>query len=257
MVDLTGIRSGFIFAVVSVAIFAALVSFGVSEIPTAFSDSTSIEYFEAPEYFSAEDVEDLATFYNITADNAGAYYSEAWGIDEGFGHHFLYQVSTVGGEFQMSNEHYFVYYVIVEIPYGNHEMEFIEKDTGINRGGKLTDSEFEEADVWDADTGISSVDYYLRCDHVSMHAVVAYNGTAYANATVAFANDALTIAFGIDWDELGTGINAYQLISQLMTFQRPDIHPLLNTFIAVPLWAMVGFIIVVIILAIIEVLPFT
>lgn len=254
MVDLSGIRSPFLFAVVFFAIFALLISLGVQATPELFTGTAELNYYSMPEYFDAATVESLANYYNITANNGGAYYSEDWGIDEGFGHNFLMEISTVGGEFKTTNTHYFTWWVF---PVGHHYFDWSVLETGEDFGESLTDTEFESVDTWDPDTFISSAKFKLTCEDLYMYATVAYNGTAYANATTAFANDALSIVYAINWDELGTGINAYNLIAQIMTFDRPEIHPALNSLIAIPLWALIGFIIVVIILAIVEALPFT
>jgi hypothetical protein len=255
MVDLTGVKSSFVFAVVFVAVFALLITLGVQSMPLVFSDSVEQDYFTSPEYFNIQDIEDIATVYNITANNGGSYFEEEWGIDEGFGHHFRFRINEVSGQIQIANEHYYVFYVLIEIPYGHHNMEWIGRDNGVNYGEYLDQDDFEAVNETSGD--ITSSRYRIACDHVTMHASVAYNSSLYDNATHAFQNDALTCVFGIDWDEMGTGMNAYSLISQIMTFQRPEIHPALNSLVAIPLWALIGFLVVIIILAIVEALPFT
>lgn len=257
MVDLTGIKGTFIFCFVFVGVFALIMGLGISDIPNLFAEATTYSYVEPPDYFTSANVEDLATFYNITADNAGAYYSEAWGIDEGFGHHFFFQASVVGGEVKIANQHYHVLWLIVELPTGHHDMEWIDATNGTNYGDYITQSIFDDAKDYDASTQVSRAYFRVKCEHVYLHATVAFNETEHIDITDAFQADEMTVMFAIDWDELGTGLNAYSLISQLMTFQKPDIHPALNALIALPLWAMFGFIVVVVILAIIEALPFT
>lgn len=258
MVDLTGIYKPFIFIVVFISIFALLISLGVSSMPTAFTGSTAISYADNfPDYFDVTEVESLAEYHNITADNGGAYYSEAWGIDEGFGHNFLFQINDVDSDLQIVNQHYFPW---LGIPTGNHDMTWYNYDDGTDFGDELRDSEFQTVSyvTGGPDDGyLEQAKFKISCEHVRMLATVSYNATEYANLTMAFLSDAATVVFAISWDELGTGLSAYTLISDIMTFNRPDIHPALNALIAIPLWAMIGFLIVVIILAIIEALPFT
>lgn len=255
MVDLTGIYKPFLFAVVFVAIFALLVTLGVQSMPLAFSESEAMTYYDMPEYFDAQQIEDLAQYYNITADNGGAYYSEAWGIDQSFGHNFLFEASTVGGEVKISTQHYEVFVIF---PINHHYLQWISRDANqTDFGDFVTETEIDSIREFDIDSLYYVSSFKLKCDHLTMTADIGYNSTLYLNSTSAFAADALTVVFAISWDELGTGLNAYTLISQIMTFQRPDIHPALNSLIAIPLWAMIGFLIVVIILAIIEALPFT
>lgn len=258
MVDLTGIYKPFIFITVFMGIFALLLSLGIADMPLAFTGATELEYADNfPEYFDAAEVESLAQYHNITADNGGAYYSQDWGIDEGFGHNFLFKCNDVGGDLKIVNEHYFPW---LSIPTGNHEMTWIGFDTGEDFGTYLLDSEFQTVSYITGsveDGFLEQAKFKVACDHVRLLSTVSYNATAYANLTMAFLSDAATVVFAISWDELGTGLSAYSLISDIMTFNRPDVHPALNALIAVPLWAMIGFIIVVIILAIIEALPFT
>lgn len=258
MVDLTGIYKPFIFIVVFVGVFALLISLGVSSIPLAFVGTSALDYTDNfPEYFDVADVESLAQYHNITADNGGAYYSEDWGIDEGFGHNFLFKCNEVDDEWKVVNEHYFPW---LSIPTGNHEMTWYDYENGTDFGTYVTDTEFQSISYVTGsveDGFLEQAKFKVRCDHVRLFATMSYNATAYANITMAFLSDAATVVFAISWDELGTGLSAYNLISDIMTFSRPDIHPALNALIAIPLWAMIGFLIVVIILAIIEALPFT
>lgn len=259
MVDLTGIYRPFIFVTVFMSIFALLLSLGISDMPLAFSGADELVYSDNfPDYFDVAEVEDLAEYHNITADNGGDYYSEDWGIDEGFGHNFLFKINNVDTDLKIVNEHYFPW--VFNIPTGNHEMNWISYETAEDFGGDLRDSEFQTVSevTGDSETGyLEQAKFRVVCDHLRMLATVSYNATQYANLTMAFESDAATVIFAISWDELGTGLSAYSLISEIMLFSRPDVHPALNALIAVPLWAMIAFIIVVIILAVIEALPFT
>lgn len=244
----------FIVVVTFLGIFATLlVAMPSGLLETEFTGKQGIY---AEEYWGLSDLEQLATFHNITADNGGSYYYESWGIDEGFGHNFDYIITDYGGDVgeAMVNKHFFIW-VIFAVEH--HNMEWTEKTNGTSYGEVLTLVEFEEAAVFDSDTDITSASYTLTCDHVTLHSVVAYNGTAYSNSSIAWAADALTVEFAIDWDELGTGLNAWNLLAQILFFQAPDIHPVLNAFIAIPLWAAIGYLAYALIMVAISVLPFT
>lgn len=253
MVDVPPAKN-FIVVVSFLGIYAALLVLMPAGLASADWEGREATY--ASDYWELPDVEVLATFHNITADNGGAYYSEDWGIDEGFGHNFLFKINIVDDEVKAENQHY---YIFIIFPYGHHNMDWIAKANGVNYGGTFYESDFNEvATINDeGDFNVTSAAYTLKCDHVSMHAVVAFNSTAYANCSEAFDNDELTFEFGIEWDELGTGMNAWNLISQILFFQAPDINPLLNAIIAVPLWAAIGYLAYALVMVAISVLPFT
>lgn len=255
MVDLAGVKDSFLYAVVFIAIFALLVTLGVSATPELFGESEEMEYYDMPDYFDVASIEDLATYHNITADNGGGYFSSDWGITEGFGHNFLFEASTVATEVKIANQHYYTWWVF---PVGHHYMEWYSDDANqTDFGDEITELEIDSIREFDIDSLYYVSSFKVMCDHVQMFAKVGYNSTLYYNSTSAFLADDLHVVFAINWDELGTGLNAYNLIAQIMTFSRPDIHPALNAFVAIPLWASIGFMIVVIILAIVEALPFT
>jgi hypothetical protein len=186
--------------------------------------------------------------------SGGGYFQEDWGIDEGFGHNFLLKANVVSDEVKIENQHYYLFTIF---PHGHHAMDWIAKETGENYGGQIVQSEFDEVSETDEDTNITFAGFTVACSHVSMHAVLAYNSSDYDNATQAFENDELSCEFAIEWDELGTGLNAWNIITAILFFQAPDIHPYLNIFLAAPLWAAIGYLAYCFAMVAIKSLPFT
>jgi hypothetical protein len=254
MVDAPPARN-FIVVVTFLGFYALLLGLMPPVLLGEGNEFTGKQAVYSEEYWSISDLQELATFHNITPSNGGAYYSEAWGIDEDFGHHFLFKSNVVDDEIKIANEHYYVFFVGVDIPYGHHEMSWTAKANGQEFDNFLNQTEFDLV-AETSDDNITAAAFDVECDHVKMHAVVGFNYTLYANATDAYENDALSIEFGIDWDELGTGLNAWNMLSRILFFQAPDIDPLINAVIAVPLWAAIGYLSYAIVLVAIDILPF-
>lgn len=206
-------------------------------------------------YWSLDSIEDIATSTTINMSDGGGYFQDDWGIDEGFGHNFLLKGNVVSGQVKIENQHYFLW--VFDIPYGHHSMSWISKVTGEKYDDYLTQDEFDEVSALDSETNMTYAAFTIQCEHVTLHNVVSYNQSLYNNATEAFENDSLYLEFGIEWDELGTGLNAWNLLTSILFFQSPDIHPYINALIAAPLWAAIAYLGYLLAMVAISVLPFT
>lgn len=243
----------FIVIISFLGIYAVLVTMFVgSGLCTQDIDIKETSYED--EVWGLADLEMIATFYMINCSVGGGYYQEAWGIDEGFGHNFLFKSNVVSGEVKIENQHY---YYFLWFPHGHHSMDWIAKETGENYGGQIVQSEMDEVIETDPDSNMSSAAFTVSCGHVTMHSVIGYNYTLWDNATIAFQNDDLHVEFGIEWDELGTGLNAWNILTSILFFQAPDINFYINAILAIPLWACIAWLAYAFILAAISVLPFT
>lgn len=205
------------------------------------------------EYWGLDNIEQIATTANFTMGSGGGFVSYDWGIDEGFGHNMLLQANIVSGEIKIQNEHYYLFLIF---PYGHHSFEWISKTTGVNYGEFLNETEFNLVSETSLEN-ITSASFTLDCGHVVIHSVVGFNYTTYANASMAFLSDELIVEFGIEWDELGTGLNAWNILTSILFFQAPDIHWLFNAILAVPLWACIAWLAYALITVALSVLPFT
>lgn len=242
----------FIVVVTFLAIWSILVGF----MPAEFLEEEIV--FRSPtvpeDYWSLDSIEQIATTHNLTMSDGGGYFQDAWGIDEGFGHNFLLKGNIVDDQLKVENQHYYLW--VFNIPYGHHSMDWISKATGENYGGFLTQDEFDEVSEFDDTLNVTYAAFTLLCEHVTMHNVVGYNNDTYANASEAFENDQLYLEFGIEWDELGTGLNAWNMLTSILFFQEPDIHPYINVLLAAPLWAAIAYLSYGFIMVAIDILPF-
>lgn len=206
------------------------------------------------DYWGLSDIEVISTSYTINMSDGDNYYNEAWGISEGFGHNFLIQSGIIDDEVYVNNQHYYIFTIF---PHGHHSMDWTAKISGENYGSTITQSEFDEVSETDEDSNITYASFTVACEHVSMHAVLAFNYTDYDNATQAFENDELSCEFAIEWDELGTGLNAWNMITSILFFQAPDVNVYVNAFLAIPLWAAIAYLSYGFIMVAIDILPFT
>lgn len=123
----------------------------------------------------------------------------------------------------------------------SHQMEWIN-DEGISRGKWLYQSEI----TLDHDENNVSA-YTLHCSHFHMRAWFDYNTTAYSSFEDAWDNNGAQVLFAINFDQAGTAWNGFGLIAELLRFQAPSIHPLLNLVVALPIWIAIALFIVLLI----------
>lgn len=86
--------------------------------------------------------------------------------------------------------------------------------------------------------------FTLECDHLTLTTIIGFNTSIYNTLELAWSNKEIFVTVGIGYDQLlGTRLGAWSLISQLLLFQAPDIHPAINGLIAIPLWACIGYVV--------------
>lgn len=235
-----------LFIVVLLSTFALL----VSTMPSEFVEGSNPQYRKAdvPSYFEAIDVEQFANTYVITPDSD--YYIENWGKTQ-FGHDMQFHANRppTFSDYYLYNEHCFPFLFFYR--WGAHKMEWIVHDTITTRGTTLYSDEIES----DMENGTAR--YVVKCNHFQMNCWVGYNTSLYNSVEDAWDNNGLSLMFAIEWDEKGTGINAWNLIGLLLFFQLPNIHWTLNALIAIPLWLMIAYLIFAFVMAVIKSLPLT
>ncbi|MCJ7482270.1 MAG: hypothetical protein MUO31_04830 [Thermodesulfovibrionales bacterium] len=103
------------------------------------------------------------------------------------------------------------------------------------------------------DIGVNTT-WTVQCIHVTIKAMFGYNTTAYDNCTHAYENNALGIWLGINFDQVNTQYNAWNLIQMILFFQMPDVHPMINMIIAIPIWITIAYLVFTLIT---KLIPFT
>jgi len=130
-----------------------------------------------------------------------------------------------------------------------HRMNWINKE-GLNREDILSISELEQ----DYDNYLP---YKLECSHTHLDASFYYDPETYDNVTHAWNSKALDFFIGIEMDALATGMNAWDLIAMVLFFELPNVHPMFNYMIKVPIWTAIVWLAFAIVITIIKSLPFT
>lgn len=75
-----------------------------------------------------------------------------------------------------------------------------------------------------------------------------WNDSLYVSPSEAWEHDALGLLIGINFDQIGTTYNAWDIIAMLLTFQLPDIHWVINAMLVAPIWAVIGYLCYVLVL---------
>ena len=83
--------------------------------------------------------------------------------------------------------------------------------------------------------------FEMDCEHFSYYVSVAYNSTKFDSLTEAYAGTVtydpeLWIFIGMGFESEWASLPTWMMIAQLLTFQAPNVHPIINGLIAIPLW---------------------
>lgn len=84
-----------------------------------------------------------------------------------------------------------------------------------------------------------------------------WNETSYSTPSDALHNDAMKLYVGRTWEQEMSSMNSWSIITMVLFFQLPDIHPALSLIIGLPIWVSFSYIIFIIITKIVEMMPFT
>jgi hypothetical protein len=141
--------------------------------------------------------------------------------------------------------------------YWNREDDFLFSSTKTNiKYGKFLHLEDLITEYDEATNGSA---FYARCSHAVVSIVYGYNSSEYSSLTDAWNSGELGYYLSYQLDFNATGVNAWNLLGQLLTFQNPDLGiggtagNILNAFIAIPLWIIV---VILIILLVQSMIPF-
>jgi len=217
-----GEMRGFVFAVVFIVIFSTL----LSSVPAGLQGPN-----EEPETVIPIDPNILTGFAEIEEYQQDNY--------TGGPYLFLYDYDAFGGRDWRSysdNETFIRLGAKVYIGpfwFGGIDYCKFTAPSGLDRGTQLF---FEEINT-DAEEGLIRYSLQLSDSGDSAGSFIVYwNETAYADITDAWENDEAYFLHGLGFAETAT-TNIGGLIISLLFLQLPDVPPLINLFIAVPIWA--------------------
>jgi hypothetical protein len=220
-----------------VVTFLSITVLLVSMIPGEFVvGSTDNRQVAVPEDYSSSEVMAIASSYNFTI---GPHVDEDFSLG---GHDFRLYDNAMGSipgdgitmyhgwtEWWILHTHDFVRW---------YDQQNIARDNGPGFMAWPYLLSFQTID----DIGVNTT-WTVQCEHVTVKAMFGYNTTAYDNCTHAYENDALGIWLGINFDQVNTQYNAWNLIQLILFFQMPDVHPMINMIIAIPIWITIAYLV--------------
>lgn len=209
-------------------------------IPSQFFASTyEGRTIETPTYFEAIDLTSYASTLNYTFSD-----SDTSGQTVNYGVIYWIKDLTVGGhelsvrfiDFNntpTAREDIYIYHFwwwwIFQT--GSHQPDWINKN-GVNYGGGIYLSELDGDYAGNTD----DLRYTLQCDHFNINVFFGFNTTRWATPSDAYNHEELAILFGVEWSQVNTSINAWDLVAMILFFGLPDVHWVIDAIIHIPIW---------------------
>lgn len=213
---------GFVFSVVFIILFAAL----LSSIPAGLQGQE-----ETPETVIPINPSLVSGFSETETWNSSQYVSYQYSYDDFSGRDWI--SSDLGASISLGAKVYFLFLWFGKMD----DCRFTSSD-GTERGTSLS---FTEIDA-DADEGAVSYSLLLTTSGDSAGSLVVYwNSTEYTDSSDAWDAGELFLLHGVGIETTATADIGALLIA-LLFLQLPDVPVLVNLFIAVPPWAAIIFI---------------
>ena len=201
--------------------------------------------YDVPDTFKAIDLHKYGDVDYYTFPGTGTTHHEEIG-----GHDIRISHSTIFDYIRIRH----VYMMWGIFYYGEHSMTWWTDDSpSISRETTLS---YEEMDA-DYDASLNMSAYIVKCKHFPLDTYLAWDNTTFNTPSEALVGGDLDIFWGINLDDMGTGLNAWDMASQILFWQMPQVNTSLNILISLPLWACISWLIFAFIYAIIKSLPFT
>lgn len=110
----------------------------------------------------------------------------------------------------------------------------------ISLGETLSIDEFE---------GEAPFSFRAKCDHTTYYMSLSYNTTLYSSFEDAWNHEGVAAFAGVNFDDVNTSYNAFDLIAGLLFFAWPAETPIIiRAFLSIPIWACVSYLIFIFIL---------
>jgi len=119
-----------------------------------------------------------------------------------------------------------------------------------HRNGSLIATQFFPVSLLDSmATDNEPLEFQLKNSHAWFNIYFTYNTTTYASPSLALAGDALYMNFHAGFDEMGSQINAWTLLTGVLFFQPiAGIPYYLSLLIAFPIWICLAYLIFIFVL---------
>lgn len=240
MGDLAEIR-GFIVAITFLGFFATLLAFAPADLLASDEADTSYRNINVPEYLDAPEVVYFAetVTYQLNDSLGDLFYDHRaylftlgrWDFD------LIWQYPSDDSDGFVRFEHAERLWGFGPIT-SSHPMTFCSS-SGVDYGTSV--DAYDLMDNYNEERKYAK--FTVSCEHTQMTVFFSYNTTEYSSIRSAFENKALYVTCGMELDDTNTGFNAWDLLSMILFFQLPNVHPLINFIIAIPLYACIAYLI--------------
>lgn len=232
---------------VSVVSFLGVVVILMSTIPTEFLiDHEDYYTVTVPEYFEPMEIYNFVSSWTGTVDNET--YSNTWlGTS-----YFVQDLDDGGGDFggwelefwsDYDDDTLFFLHVETWFIFSfRHPLEWLREDQ-YSLGDYISATELNATyQTYDR------LEFVSSCEHFQVFAFFDFNQTTYDDPLDAWEQDELYIFVGMQYDQTDTTYSAWEIIAMLLTFKLPNIQPLINMIIAIPIWISIAYLIFILIL---------
>jgi len=232
MVEISTEQSMLITVVCFLSFFFIIVSMMPSDFVVA---SQNYRIVNVDPYFEAIDMSSFADTKNFTVGND---YFRTYFVLGGFNFRWT---TYVGWQ-----EYGLLTYDSWLIFYWNFEGFKWHDQKGIDQ----TDNEGVPWEALDANFNSSqqTCDFVLTNSRTTVRTYFAFNTTLYPTPTAALVNDDLHVLIGINFDKINTTFNAWNLIGMMLFFRAPEVNPIINAIIAIPVWVAIAYLCYILIL---------
>lgn len=223
--------------------FIGLFAFLGSMMPVELSTTFQMRNQTTSEYFEAIDIQSFVDSVNITMDESPPF------IFRNYPNRYMQKDFDLGGHdvdiwYKMANstnQWVELYHFWNELIIIRHKdvMHWTNKD-GIDRGTELSREELN------ADYTNETIEYTVddgRKRRLQFTVYFAFNTTLYSTPEDAWNYNNLQVMGGIGIDQINTTQNAWGLISLLLWFDSPDLHPLINFMVHLPIWTSMAYLV--------------
>lgn len=235
-----------IFVVTFLSSFFLLLSF----MPSQFYSQTNEEgvSYNVPEYFEAVDMQNYRYCHNFTIQC-----STGWEYEFNLGgkniNFFVYSLDY--DKFGFRTFDIFIDIFGIRLTHNWKGMDWYKKGIKVSEQ-PLGEWSYPTIDIEDVDANYDNVskvsEFTVKHDRLTIKVFLAFNTTKYSKPSEAYHNNELSILVCMGFDQAETTINAWTLISQLLTFKIPNVHPLINALIAIPIWVAIAWLVTIFIL---------
>jgi len=227
-----------IFVVTFISCFFLLLSFMPSYFYSQTSEGLS---YKIPEYFESVDVQSFAEYKNFSLTTN---YDKQDTIG---GHNIYIRVrSSANGIMIATYERWWIF------TWGYDWFHWYDCQ-GIDRTTEDMDMlrdglKWDDLDAVYNKSDEQGLRWVLKNGKTQLVVYFGFNTTKYSKPSEAIGNNDLHILICISFDQVNTSINAWNLIGQLLTFKMPNVHPLINALIAIPIWVAIAWLVTIFIL---------